>query len=1046
MTSLGHDNLKHSILGVVVCFAGSAIAAAVGGLPIGVHPTDAQDDGGAARENLVSRADEIFARHDCLACHGPDLPLRERLDPQAAPTLTGVTNRMSPDWIARFLADPRGLRPDTRHPHQLAEVDEEERADVALDLVHFLAKADGVSPETPPVDVVPLSSLEFGRQLFHSVGCFVCHGPQESVEDLGISLAELQALDAADEVDDPEGSDDDSPAPARPGVLDPAFTPLPPDLAQKQTRTQLAAYLFDPVRVRSSGHCPSMSLAPAESLAIASYLLRAQGARADGSFESRPGLQCEVFEFDINGDGAFAALHRSLPTATVVTSAIDLEHAPEEGDFALRFTGWIELPEDGEYTFQLTSDDGARLWIDSELVVDNGGVHPEKTSEGSRELFRGFALLRVEMYDAGGHASLAAQWQGPGFEMQSIPAETLSHWPLRYARLGANGLPAERDRLAYDDARAKKGERQYVALGCANCHDREANAPRGAAFRDAPSVEQLSGVRPAVLACLRRGGRYDFDQRETGALLAAFLQPSSIADGATVPSRIVERTMTMRNCYGCHRRDDLGGVHPEIAPFFSGDEDAELGDQGRFPPVLTAVGRKLRPEVLRSAIHGLETVRPYLDVRMPKVGPRNLGNLAEALEAADARPGAPAGPDHCAPEMVDDGRRLAGDSLSGQQGGLGCVQCHNFRGTESLGIRAIDLARMHDRLRFGWFRELLREPASVDLLSRMPTVWIDGKSPIEDVAGGDIDGQIERLWCWLAEGESMAPPPGLNTGPWAYEVAPEERTKLVSVFMEGVSPRVLCIGTPMGVHAAFDIEGGRLAKVWRGRFLNAMGTWRGRAGALEVPGSQDIYEPPRGLVVRAIDDLYGEWPRSIGDDADVRSLGRTTNDDGSVTMKYAIGELRVSETIAPTRLGVPVRRNVEPESRRGVKRTLELRAPARGVGAPVMARLAVARQFDRAGPGIWRRDGLEWPVLRVDPEIARTVEIIVPRGADGPQDPADGPAGRTVLDPRDRSSAPDQSETAFEPVYEEIRVPILMRPARDGSGDLVGSLSWEFAW
>lgn len=1044
MTNSGQKSLRRGLVIALGSVGGTAIVSATL-----LGPSAAvQESRSPTRDDLVSRADRIFARHDCLACHGPDLPLRERLDPVKAPTLGGVTKRMSPDWIARFLADPRALRPDTQHPHQLAEVDEEKRADVALDIVHFLAKADGVPPKTPPVEAVPLSSLELGRQLYHGVGCFVCHGPEESSEDLGISMAELQALEAAGVEAEGTAGDEELGPPSRPGVLEPAFTPLPPDLAQKQTRTQLAAYLFDPVRVRPSGHCPSMSLAPAESLAIASYLLRDQGARADGSFESRPGLQCEVFEFDVAGDAAFDALHRALPETVTVASAIDLELAPEDGDFVLRFTGWIELPEDGEYTFELTSDDGARLWIDGDLVVDNGGVHPERTTSGTRECYRGFALLRVEMYDAGGAASLSARWQGPGFEMQEIPADALSHWPLRYARLGADGQPAESGELDFDPARAKSGEKHFVALGCVNCHDREANPPRGTGFREAPGVEQLSGVRPAVLACLRRGGRYDFDQRETGALLAAFLQPSSIADGATVPRRIVERTMTVRNCYGCHRRDEIGGVHPSLASHFSGDEDAELGDQGRFPPTLTAVGRKLRPEVLRRAIHGHETVRPYLDVRMPKVGPRNMGNLAEALESADARRNAPDPPAHCSAEMVDDGRRLAGDSLSGERGGLACVQCHDFRGTESLGVRAIDLATMHERLRFGWFRELLRDPASVDLLSRMGNLWIDGESPVQHIAGGEIDAQIERLWCWLAQGESMAPPPGLNTGPWAYEIIPEESTRLVSVFMKDVSPRVLCIGTPIGVHAAFDLEGGRLAKVWRGRFLNAMGTWRGRAGALEVPGSGDVYEPPAGLVVQPIDDLYGPWPRSIGDDAGVRALGRIVNTDGSVTVEYAIGDLRVAETIAPTSVGVPVRRNVEPEVRRGVVRTIELRAPARGVGAPVMARLAVARQFDRAGPGLWRRDGLEWPVLRVDPKIARTVEVLVPRDPSAPRIPGEETEGRTILDPRDVAGDGRRSrdDIAPDPVFEEIRVPILLRPARDGSEELVGSLTWEFAW
>ena len=61
----------------------------------------------------------------------------------------------------------------------------------------------------------------------------------------------------------------------------------------------------------------------------------------------------------------------------------------------------------------------------------------------------------------------------------------------------------------------------------------------------------------------------------------------------------------------------------------------------------------------------------------------------------------------------------------------------------------------------------------------------------------------------------MAPPPGLDTGEWAFELTPGEGTRLVSVFMRDVSP-ASCAGTPEGVHSAFDVEHGRLAKLWRG--------------------------------------------------------------------------------------------------------------------------------------------------------------------------------------------------------------------------------------
>lgn len=85
--------------------------------------------------------------------------------------------------------------------------------------------------------------------------------------------------------------------------------------------------------------------------------------------------------------------------------------------FAIDYTGrfWIETP--GEYRFSLYSDDGADLWIDDRLVVDNDGTHPAIEAQGAVALARGVHRIRV------------AYFQGPRFEVALI---------LRIARRGQN--------------------------------------------------------------------------------------------------------------------------------------------------------------------------------------------------------------------------------------------------------------------------------------------------------------------------------------------------------------------------------------------------------------------------------------------------------------------------------------------------------------------------------------------------------------------------------------------------------------------------------
>jgi hypothetical protein len=66
--------------------------------------------------------------------------------------------------------------------------------------------------------------------------------------------------------------------------------------------------------------------------------------------------------------------------------------------FAIEYTGrfWIEKP--GLYRFALMSDDGSRLFIDDQTVVDNDGIHAALTKSGSVELAGGIHSIRVQYF------------------------------------------------------------------------------------------------------------------------------------------------------------------------------------------------------------------------------------------------------------------------------------------------------------------------------------------------------------------------------------------------------------------------------------------------------------------------------------------------------------------------------------------------------------------------------------------------------------------------------------------------------------------------
>ena len=76
--------------------------------------------------------------------------------------------------------------------------------------------------------------------------------------------------------------------------------------------------------------------------------------------------------------------------------------------FAIEYTGrfWIEKP--GLYRFALTSDDGSKLYIDDQMVVDNDGIHPLFAKFASAELAGGIHKIRVQYF------------QGPRFQVALI--------------------------------------------------------------------------------------------------------------------------------------------------------------------------------------------------------------------------------------------------------------------------------------------------------------------------------------------------------------------------------------------------------------------------------------------------------------------------------------------------------------------------------------------------------------------------------------------------------------------------------------------------
>ena len=94
--------------------------------------------------------------------------------------------------------------------------------------------------------------------------------------------------------------------------------------------------------------------------------------------------------------------------ASTVPSSVVLGKRPRAAKphtSGARFEGQIAVPRAGAWRFQLNSDDGAKLYIDGRLVIDNDGVHPPRKREGQIQLA------------AGRHDIVVEYFQGPRYEI-----------------------------------------------------------------------------------------------------------------------------------------------------------------------------------------------------------------------------------------------------------------------------------------------------------------------------------------------------------------------------------------------------------------------------------------------------------------------------------------------------------------------------------------------------------------------------------------------------------------------------------------------------
>jgi len=137
-----------------------------------------------------------------------------------------------------------------------------------------------------------------------------------------------------------------------------------------------------------------------------------------------PGLRYAYYEADV---ASVDSLETSLPVGEGVVDVVRLMGTERDEQFGYVFTGYLRVPSDAVYAFTLLSDDGSKLFIGDDVVIDHDGPHGPTERYGMIALEAGYHPISVRFFQAGGGKALGLIVQVDGDGVSAPLADWLFH-------------------------------------------------------------------------------------------------------------------------------------------------------------------------------------------------------------------------------------------------------------------------------------------------------------------------------------------------------------------------------------------------------------------------------------------------------------------------------------------------------------------------------------------------------------------------------------------------------------------------------------------
>ncbi len=231
------------------------------------------------------------------------------------------------------------------------------------------------------------------------------------------------------------------------------------------------------------------------------------------------GLKTEFFDnMNLSGN----------PVKTRIDKQINFEWGPEapfenfkKDNFSARWTTDLRVTKSGEYVIDAISDDGVRLFINGEKVMENWSDHgvESKTYKINFEKDKVYHL-KLEYYENGGDAVVKLGWSFPGEKLMKAAVKAASESDAAILFVGTSQfyetegrdrddlvLPANQDELIEEVAKANKNTIVVINSGSPVLMDKWINKVNGVLEAWFGGAETGNAIAEVLLGNYNPGGK-----------------------------------------------------------------------------------------------------------------------------------------------------------------------------------------------------------------------------------------------------------------------------------------------------------------------------------------------------------------------------------------------------------------------------------------------------------------------------------------------------------------------------------------------------------